>query len=238
MKKLLEILREKWAEYLIEIIVIILGILGAFALNNWNENRNERIAERELIKNLNQEFETNLIQLDSALVRLDIAKATLSIILNSMGDTVTQNFRGELLDSILWRASAIPKWQRSNLNIREIENSGKLGELRSDDLKNLLYDWLGRMEFLLQVEENGDQSFSSYISYIKEHGSWREIDKHMFTDLGASVLMPSNDHLLMDYRFENIVDDKLVWTRHRIWAYQTIRAHLVKIIDATSDHTE
>jgi hypothetical protein len=49
MKKIIETLKKKWAEYLLEIIVIMIGILGAFALNNWNEDRKTNEFEHELL---------------------------------------------------------------------------------------------------------------------------------------------------------------------------------------------
>jgi hypothetical protein len=65
MKKIIETLKHKWPEFLLEILVIVIGILGAYTLNNWNEHRKDKVVETKALHDLLQEFKTNKTILDT-----------------------------------------------------------------------------------------------------------------------------------------------------------------------------
>ena len=64
----------KFSKYLIyaigEIILVVIGILIALQINNWNEKRQEANQEKITLSNLNDEFQDNLMDLDSINARL------------------------------------------------------------------------------------------------------------------------------------------------------------------------
>lgn len=62
MKRLLTTLSQKWPEYLIESIVIVASIWGAFALDSWNDTRKQLANERIFLTNVSENLALDSIQ--------------------------------------------------------------------------------------------------------------------------------------------------------------------------------
>lgn len=69
MNKILQHLRSEWYKYALEILVITFGILGAFALNNWNESRKTEKRFRTILSLVKSDILSDIQEFDSA--RLD-----------------------------------------------------------------------------------------------------------------------------------------------------------------------
>ena len=63
MKRILSVFKEKWPEYILEIFVLIIGIFGAFALNNWNEGQKTKKFEKEILYLIDQNLQQDSVLL-------------------------------------------------------------------------------------------------------------------------------------------------------------------------------
>lgn len=60
MKKTLKHFKKNWYKYGLETLVVIVGVLVAFSLSNWNDNRKESAMEQHYLESLKQELELNI----------------------------------------------------------------------------------------------------------------------------------------------------------------------------------
>lgn len=221
MKKLIATLKEKWAEYILEILVITIGIVGAFLLNSWNEKVKANHQQQEIITNLHEEFETNLASLEKQVTRLDQKSKVCVFLLEVSGQS-------DLIDEIANADSLIqklydnPTWNPSTYVLSDLRNSGQLKSLKNEQLKKLLHNWEQHYENLKEYYELEMSLYDNFFHLMEENGSARNaIFKQR---LGSSSITRDNLELLMNPKFENQLSHILMITAslNSIYTNQTV----------------
>ena len=174
MKKIINHLKENWIRYGFETFVIIVGILGAFTLNNWNENRKLFKEELNVLLALKSEFTTNQSLIDEAISNHkmieDQAKELSEIIGPEIIDTDTERLN-QLLNTMIWP----PKYDPSDGVINAVISSGDLSLIKNDQLK---------------------YSISSLSGLLKDYYHWAEIDYNNLTNY-------TGPNIIKNYSFKN-----------------------------------
>ncbi|MFP4845278.1 DUF6090 family protein [Winogradskyella sp. PE311] len=225
----------KYFKYAIgEIILVVIGILIALQINNWNETRLEGIQEQITLANLNEEFQDNLKDLDS--INLDLLKVMNKMeLLFSMfkEENSTDNIKS--LDSIIGSILTSPTWKPSEFVLNDLKSSGGLSKLKSSKLKKLLFQWTRFFNQMKETEEQMENTSKDLIKFLKANGSLRNIDATAKTfNYKPSKLPINNLVLLQNPIFENHIDDKL-FVLHEAKAQFVISKQLIhQILKETS----
>lgn len=161
-KKLLE--KNKIRTYLLyaigEIFLVVIGILIALQVNNWNEARKEARTTEVILKNLYVDIQEDLENLESLKQMLSERKANadyLLNIINSQGTIIDTTRTVVALTRVGWILNYTPTFATYN----EITNSGRLSLIESVELKKQLADYKS------QVEDNSSIE-ASYEPGLKE----------------------------------------------------------------------
>lgn len=150
MKRILTTLSQKWPEYLLEMIVITAGILGAFALNNWNEQRKERIDEIQLLQNIRLDLQNAILELRRHNeLRKRIIDAT--YVLYDAIDHPEQYEQREL-DSLMTELWFIPTYNAQTGTINLLFTSGKITILQNEEIESSVIAWPQRVADFVEDE--------------------------------------------------------------------------------------
>ncbi|WP_202913898.1 DUF6090 family protein [Winogradskyella ouciana] len=194
-----------------EIILVVIGILIALQVNNWNE---ERKANNELLnikENLLQEFEANRNELQNVLKSVDYTKNGGLDILAVIGEEKI-NVSEEEFNKMIEKSLFFPTWKPKNFTLNELKNTGKLILIKNDTLKRLLFNWEKHISIIEEWNRRVEKSSQDIIDYIKAYGSIRNIN-HKRIETEASSLNVSNMALFDDVRFENQIDEKVLYAQ-------------------------
>jgi len=191
-----------------EIVLVMIGILLALQVNNWNENRKKIKQEQTVISNISIEFKQNNIVLKNHLAQYQEALKSTNLLMSLIG-LPENELKAYNLDSILSIVIDIYDYSPSDNVMTEILASGKLNLISSDSLKYSLFEWSAANKDKEEAWETLDQfTQNMFLPYLTKNASLKNIDSYGFLKWKEmSRLESDNSKLFQDLEFENNLDN-------------------------------
>ncbi|MEQ8713629.1 MAG: hypothetical protein RIC80_11475 [Cyclobacteriaceae bacterium] len=173
-----DLLKRKWAEYLLEILVIIISILAAFSLERWNESRKERLLEADyyckILEDINQDIA--LLELREVENQERIANGNLLISLLQHKNVDSHDLVNLLRLSITKTASIFTP---SDAAFEDLKSSGNLNIIQDQEIKDELIKFYSEVEgYISLLDVNSQFTLETYYSSNKNFAElgWHQID--------------------------------------------------------------
>ncbi|MBC2839839.1 DUF6090 family protein [Robiginitalea sp. SC105] len=204
----------RFSKYLLyalgEILLVVIGILLALQIDNWNEEQKDRRTELGIIKNLKEEFQVNLLELDGVLEGLNTTKEANVQLMGFFGKPVDElNLIN--IDSVMYLSVEFQRFIPAQNALTDLLQSGRLQLITNESLKNLLYDW---SRILSQADESYsgiDQKLEvDILPFLTPLYPLKDIDMYGPLEWKYPSRLPNNKlEVFAQIEYESIVDDML-----------------------------
>ena len=196
-----------------EIFLVVVGILIAFQLDNWNTERQGQNRKTALLHSLKNEFTQNLNQLADVLHYDSLVVVSSYEAYNlSTDDSLISNkkYMDELLQNTSWTWT----FDAQNGALRSGISSGDINYIKNDTLLNYLFSW---QDVVLDAKENEVYALNTRLNayrimekYVR-YTSFRSADRKDFhgSKFPSDYKGLFNDPLFEDYiteRYNNMLE--------------------------------
>lgn len=169
------LMSDKTRKYLLyavgEILLVVIGILIALQVNNWNENRINSAEETYYLEKLIENLEADSIDIKNQLSSLADMTSSIDSALSMMVNEV--EFESRKFTAHINNLLAVPIFIQNSVTFDNLISSGKIALISNEPLVNLLFQ---------------------YYNPGNEHISWDEGSKHYARNIFGPYLLDI-DHL-------------------------------------------
>lgn len=152
-----------------EILLVVIGILIALGINNWNQTHENRKAEQQILAQLEKEYESNLQQLESKIyIREQVIESSFKILAYRKLPMAQVN--ADSFNLYLSRVITRPTFDPISGVTEELKSSGKLYLITNDQLRSEIAAF---ESFLSELHEEEQVTLNHveniFIPFIIEH---------------------------------------------------------------------
>ena len=233
----------KYFKYAIgEIVLVVIGILIALQINNWNNSRIEVIKEQAILKSLQLDFKNNINNVNDAYISFSQAYESSVILLDIIkgSNPINASEIEQLLDDIINKTKSLDIITGS---IDEIFNTGSYNLIRDPDLRKQLSNW---SYYITDTEDDiviyRNYLFDFFIPSLTNKAILRNMEDPSFFENDLNLSKISRSNFKIDYNktirtieFENEVYNNALNYLYALNSYKVFNNYLddtLKLIDS------
>ena len=231
MKRIITSLKEKWPVYFLEILVVTIGILGAYALNNWNENINNQREHSEMLKNLKSEYVINKNELEGRITRTALIVEKSNQLLKLMTPDY-ESLDAKQIDILILHTTISQTYDGSYGALQDVINNNKITLIKNDSLRVNLVSWFQKVDNVKDVETRVFKVLQDHLTpYLYKNTSFQKMDENNGDDLvPVSKLSFDNRKVMADVEFESLINN-CFWKNHELLdSYKDMKKDLLLIL--------
>ena len=169
-----------------EVLLVVIGILIALQVDNWNEERTDRLEEQRVLLQLKEEFLDNRKQIGAKIaLHQDIVHSCQAIL--QIIDQQENPYAADSLNRYLAKTLIAPTFDAATGVVSDLINSGKLYLIRNDSLRHQVSGWEGNVQAATEEEivwrKIRDEQYGPF---IKRLVSYRNIVEMSSTDFKSA----------------------------------------------------
>lgn len=135
-----------------EIILVVIGILIALQINNWNEFQKDRKREKMYLQSLHSDLKESQAELRRVISKTEnVEKATIQLL--SYNEDSVQMPPPAVFDSILLRTFGYTIAMTNEGTINDISGSGDLKIIQNDKLRRMIASWEAGFKMIRERED-------------------------------------------------------------------------------------
>ena len=147
----------KFSKYLFyaiaEIILVVIGILIALSINNWNEDRKNNEKEIYYLNSIKSSIELSQEELERVLSESEESYKCADTLFKLLAHKKYDNLEGQVLDSLLFRASNHTIMSMNDGGLREVLNTGSLNHIDNEYIRIAISSHDERLHDLRKYED-------------------------------------------------------------------------------------
>jgi len=209
-----------WRNYLIEIVVVFIGITAAFLLNTWREGIKDSELEETYLAGITRDLENDSELLDSLLIATE---TKLTRVENSIRNFSNSKINEEKIITIIMDIMSMQLFENTSGAYQSLKNSGALGLIKNKLLLGEISDYYESLNGIRHKED-------IYQKYIYDYGTpfaYKSMDI-----LTSKIRLKSFDNS----EFGNIMAGYYVLLKQNNGAYKTQKEKLELLLSKLSEH--